>query len=175
MWRLTRGCFSHMASNRVPCAVLHRLRRPKTDIVLAEPPSPVGSGMTAGTSGCQRRYVAPIIHRGPTERTIEGAKSARVKAHVHAQVVRLERVCAKIGGIGKEVQVRDERGDGRHCDFVVELGCSAGLCIRFAHKPSRRSLKTTHDASTPAKNRARGGSGLARPTSWRIHLRGETR
>lgn len=126
-----------MASNRVPCAVLHRFRRPKTDIVLAEPPSPVGSGMTAEMSGCQSRYFAPIMHRGPAERTVEGAESARIKAHVHAQVVRLERVCAEIGGIGKEVQVRDEGGDGRHCDFVVEFSCPAGHCIRFEHMPSQ--------------------------------------
>ena len=44
--RFTSGCLSHCARSLVPCAVLQRLSRPKSDMFLFDPPIPVGSGMT---------------------------------------------------------------------------------------------------------------------------------
>jgi hypothetical protein len=46
LWRLTRGCLSHCANILVPCAVLHLLSSPNTDMFLFDPPIPVGSGIT---------------------------------------------------------------------------------------------------------------------------------
>lgn len=57
------------------------------------------------------------------ELTVQRPDGTRVEAHVHAEVVRLEVVGAKVGRVAHEVEVRHEGRDGRHGDVLVELGC----------------------------------------------------
>lgn len=121
--RFTKGCFSHMASNRVPCAVLHRFKSPKTDMVLAEPPRPVGSGMTVIKGADQHGLGLGLNFARDRKLTIQRPESASIKSHVHAQVVRLQGIHTKVGRIREQVQVRDEGRDRSHGDLVVELGC----------------------------------------------------